>query len=67
MRKMMKLKTKLRQLFVKYNYDMDQDKDLRFKNLYSMIIGYEVEDKINTDLIIAGYLNSNLIYEKKEN
>ena len=61
------IKTKLRQLFVKYNYDMDQDKDLRFKNLYSMIIGYEVEDKINTDLIIAGYLNSNLIYEKKEN
>lgn len=61
------IKTKLRQLFVKYNYDMDQDKDLRFKNLYSMIIGYEVEGKINTDLIIAGYLNSNLIYEKKEN
>mgnify|MGYP000047529635 FL=1 len=40
----------------------------RFKNLYAMILGYEADTKVNQDMIIAGYLNNNLIYEsdKKE-
>lgn len=61
------IKTKLEQLYMKYNYDLDLVKDIRFKNLYTMIIGYEIEGDINKDLIIAGYLSSNIIYEKKEN
>lgn len=37
----------------------------RFNNLYAMISAYVPENiKINDDLIIAGYLHSNLIYEK---
>lgn len=60
------IKRKLGQLYMKYNYDLDLDKDVRFKNLYSMIIGYEIEGNINKDLIIAGYLSNNIIYEKKE-
>lgn len=61
-----KIKLKLSLLFKKYNYDINLDSDLRFKNLYSMILAYKPEGKIESDLIIAGYLNSNLIYEKKE-
>ncbi len=61
------IKTKLEQLYMKYNYDLDLVKDIRFKNLYTMIIGYEIEGYINKDLIIAGYLSNNIIYEKKEN
>ena len=60
------IKNKLKQLYMKYNYDLDLGKDMRFKNLYSMIIGYEIEGNIDTDLIIAGYLSNNIIYEKKE-
>lgn len=61
-----KLKDRLRVLFKKYNYDIDGIKDVRFKRLYSLIISYKVENTINEDMIIAGYLNSNLIFEKKE-
>lgn len=62
------IKEKLKALYKKYNYDI-QDTSFRFKNLYSMVAGYEVTDKINDDMIIAGYLHGNLIYEKsnKEN
>lgn len=60
------IKTKLKQLFKKYNYDLDMNRDLRVKNLYEMIIGYETEGKINDDLIIAGYLSNSIIFEKKE-
>ena len=49
------------------NYDIDMN-GRRFKNLYAMILGYEADTKVNQDMIIAGYLNNNLIYEsdKKE-
>lgn len=58
------IKDKLKSLYKKYNYDI-QVTDIRVKNLYAMILGYECEGKINEDLIIAGYLNNSLIYEKK--
>lgn len=57
------IKEKLKALFKKYNYDI-QDYNFKFKNMYSMVMGYEVNDNINDDMIIAGYLNSNLLYEK---
>lgn len=57
------IKEKLRALYKKYNYDIDI-KGRRFKNLYAMILSYEPEGKINQDIIIAGYLHDNLIYEK---
>lgn len=57
------IKEKLKALFKKYNYDI-QDYNFKFKNMYSMVMGYEVNDNINDDMIIAGYLHSNLLYEK---
>lgn len=62
------IKEKLKALYKKYNYDI-QDNSIRFKNMYSMVSGYEVTSEIIDDMIIAGYLHSNLLYEKlnKEN
>ena len=60
-----KLVNEINKLFKKYNYAIKKD-NKRFNNLYSMILGYKSSSKINDDLLIAGYLNSNLIYEKME-
>lgn len=59
------IKKKLNQFFMKYNYQIESN-NRRFNNLYGMILAYEPENKVNQDMIMAGYLNSNLIYEKKE-
>lgn len=56
------IKEKLRNLYKKYNYDINMN-GKRFNNLYALILGYKPEGKVNQDMIIAGYLNSSLIYE----
>ncbi|NFG62984.1 MULTISPECIES: type I-B CRISPR-associated protein Cas8b/Csh1 [unclassified Clostridium] len=56
------IKEKLRNFYKKYNYDINMN-GRRFKNLYAMILGYKPESSVNQDMIIAGYLNSSLIYE----
>ncbi|NLJ73320.1 MAG: type I-B CRISPR-associated protein Cas8b/Csh1 [Syntrophomonadaceae bacterium] len=57
------IKEILKRLFIKYNHEEKMGR--RFAHLYAMVSGYVPEDKkINDDLIIAGYLHSNLIYEK---
>lgn len=61
----LKLKEEIMKLFKKYNYSIKKDSK-RFNNLYSMILAYSPETKINEDLLLAGYLNSSLIYEKVE-
>lgn len=58
------IKQRLMGLFKKYNYDVSNYK--KPKNLYAMIAGYDIEGKIDEDMIIAGYLHSNILYEKKE-
>ncbi|MEA4827751.1 MAG: type I-B CRISPR-associated protein Cas8b/Csh1, partial [Clostridium sp.] len=58
-----RIKEQLERMFNKYNYDID-DRIKKFKNLYAMTVSYEPDGKIEKDLIIAGYLHSNLIYEK---
>lgn len=58
------IKDRLKGLFKKYNYDVGNYKEP--KNLYAMILGYEMEGNIDEDMIIAGYLHSNILYEKKE-
>jgi CRISPR-associated protein Csh1 len=60
-----RLKEEIMKLFKKYNYSIKKDSK-RFNNLYSMILAYKPETKINDDLLLAGYLNSSLIYEKME-
>lgn len=59
------IKDKLRALYKKYNYDVESY-SVKFKSLYAMIISYEIEGKIDEDMIIAGYLHSNLIYETEK-
>lgn len=59
------LKDNLRKLYVRYNYDLTL-KEKRFNNLYAMINGYTPDTPIDQDILIAGFLSSNLFYEKKE-
>lgn len=59
------LRNRIKALYKKYNYDIDL-KSKRFNNLYSMVLRYEAEKCINDDMLIAGFITSNLIYEKKE-
>lgn len=60
------IKQKLKQLYKKYNFKGNMY-NLKANNLYAMIIDYKPENKVNEDMIISGYLNSNLIFEKNEN
>ncbi len=57
------IKEKLRALYLKYSYGIEQQSK-RFNNLYGMIVSYNPEEEVNQDMILAGYLRSNLIYEK---
>jgi CRISPR-associated protein Csh1 len=57
------LKERLKSLFLKYNYSEDMS-GKRFEKLYSMICSYEVENGLNQDVMIAGFISPNLIYEK---
>jgi CRISPR-associated protein Csh1 len=57
------LKERLKSLFLKYNYSEDMS-GKRFEKLYGMICSYEVETGLNQDIMIAGFISPNLIYEK---
>lgn len=59
------LKNKLVVLFKKYNYDIEAYSK-RFNNLYNMVLSYQPECVMKQDYLIAGYISSNLIYEKEE-
>ena len=59
------IKDKLRNIYKKYNYDINMNSK-RVNNLYAMIVSYESQGKVNQDMIIAGYLHSNLIYESNK-
>lgn len=58
-----RIKDELRRMYKKYNYTINTG-NKRFRNLFAMVSGYEPEGKSQEDLIIAGYLHNNLIYEK---
>lgn len=58
-----RIKEELRKMFIKYNYEIDLNSK-RFKNLYSMIVSYEPQSRIDQDILIAGYLHNSLIFEK---
>ncbi|MDT8719415.1 CRISPR-associated protein Cse4 [Clostridium sp. 19966] len=60
-----KLKHEIKVLFMKYNYAIRKDNP-RFNNLKCMLLGYVPEGKIDTDILLGGYLYSNLIYEKSK-
>ena len=58
-----RLKEKLQQYFLKYNYCIEF-RSPRFNRLYNMVNGYELEGKVVSQDIIAGYLSNSLMYEK---
>lgn len=60
-----RIKDLLEKLYMKYNYRIEFIYK-RFNNLYSMVFSYVPEEKVQEDLIIAGYLHSSLIYEKSD-
>lgn len=60
-----RLKQEIKKLFKKYNYTI-QTCNKRFNNLFAMLLSYKTEGKIKSDILIAGYLYSNLIYEAKK-
>jgi len=59
------IKKKLQQFFIKYNYQLNYA-GRRFNNLYAMICNYPISEEVNQEAIIAGYINSNLLYEPKK-
>lgn len=60
-----RIKDELKKLYKKYNYTINTG-NRRFRNLFAMVSSYMPEGKVEEDLIIAGYLHSNLIYEKAD-
>lgn len=63
------LKERLIQLYKKYNYTIDHY-NVRFKNLFAMILGYkpdaQTDRQTKDEMILFGYMDSNSIYTKKE-
>ena len=59
------VKQNLKQLYKKYNYKEEMN-TLRVRNIYSMILVYELDGKLNEDMILAGFLSNSLFYEKSD-
>lgn len=59
------LKTKLRQLYKKYNYAIPFGMK-RVRRLLSMIEEYVPSGKVEQDLVTFGYVNDNIIYMKED-
>lgn len=59
------IKDKLLQYYKKYNYDIILGSK-RADILYKMVLGYETDGKVKQDMICMGYVDNNLVLEKKE-
>ncbi len=60
-----RLKEKLLEFFMKYNYRI-QENGSRFNNLYYLVFNYRPEGKMRQDIMVAGYIADNLIYESNK-
>ncbi|MCY6958359.1 type I-B CRISPR-associated protein Cas8b/Csh1 [Clostridium brassicae] len=58
-----RIKDELIKMYKKYNYTINTG-NRKFRNLFAMASSYNPQEKVQEDLIIAGYLHSNLVYEK---
>lgn len=65
-RNMKTIKEKLLQLYKKYNYGIIHNNEGRFGKMAAAVMEYE-PDAINNEMIMAGFVSSSLIYEKKKN
>lgn len=64
-----RLKELLGRLYKKYNHAIEGDYTGNYGRgsiLYRMILGYIPDKEVKTDILIAGYLYSSLIYEKSK-
>lgn len=59
------IKKKLIQYYKKYNYDIVIGSK-KADSLYKMILGYKNEGSVKEDMICMGFVDNNLILEKKE-
>lgn len=59
------IKDKLLQYYKKYNYDIMLGAK-RADSLYKMVLGYETDGKVKQDMICMGFVDNNLVLEKKE-
>lgn len=59
------LKSRLVADFKKYSYAIEI-KGKRFPNLLAMLMAYQPEGKVNQEMLLAGIMCTNLIYEKTE-
>lgn len=57
------IRTRLKQYFMKYNYQIDLNSK-RFQQMYEMVFNYMVENTVNTEAIMLGFVSDCLIYEK---
>ncbi|HBC95503.1 MAG TPA: type I-B CRISPR-associated protein Cas8b/Csh1 [Clostridium sp.] len=61
------IKKKLRELYRKVNFDVDiEPKDLRNRNLTGHVLGYTPQGKVNQDMLVCGFVDLSLVYEKKK-
>ena len=60
------IKTRLRLMYMKYNYAIDHSKAVRSeKKLYANIMDFNPKGKLDANMISAGFAADSLIYEKK--
>lgn len=59
------IKYKLLQYYKKYNYCISLGSK-KADTLYKMILGYETEEKVKQDMICMGFVDNNIVLEKKE-
>ena len=59
------IKKRLRQIYKKYNYRIP-DYYKRVKNLLGMVEGYESDGKVDQEMIILGYVDNSMLYNKED-
>lgn len=59
------IKDKLFKYYSKYNHGIIHGTK-RARNLLKMVLGYETEGKVQQDMICMGFVDNNLVLEKKE-
>ena len=60
------IKNKLIRLYEKYNYSIDARYYNRMSSVLGKVLRYEVKNKINKNLLLAGFLDSKIFFMKKE-
>lgn len=60
------IKNKLTRLYEKYNYAIEARRYNRMDSCLGKVLRYEVKNKINKNLLLAGFLDSKIFFIKKE-